>query len=544
MIRSDKPSASFLYSFLKQIGIQDVVLCPGSRNLPLIEAFVSASDFRVTTIIDERSAGFVALGIAKATHLPVPVITTSGSALLNLGPALLEAFNTKIPLIAISADRPSDLIGKGENQTFNQVGVFRNFVNAQFEIEENIEFVAFERIANKLYSHLFNESVQGPCHINMPFSEPLLPKKHILGEFTFELVKNVQKRSLGTEKIGKYSNSRIIIYNSISNGSTGIKKALHEGVNRFNWIVVNEIESNIYDDKSIVFFDSILKSNEDLNFDVLITIGDQMISKSARKRFKEVKKLVHFDVSSYKRTWDAFTSNYHHIQMPIEEFLMSLIEMEFKCDEDFSRLLLKMNADAQNHHVSYTEKLTYSELSLVEYLIQSFKSSTTVFWGNSSLVRYANWCSRNPVVTNYLNRGISGIDGVLSTAIGFQSKAEVENFYVILGDVSMLYECNALQSIHLVDNIKIIVFNNFGGKIFENIHPNLDSDHPVMTKHDYNFYHLAKMYELDYYHVDSLEEFNSVYQRFKSLTQSCAILEISLPECSNSDWNKYFRDRK
>lgn len=536
MIRSDKASVSYLYSLLKQLGVRDIVVCPGSRNLPLLHAFSSSEDFNIYPVIDERAAGFIALGMARASSLPVPVITTSGSAVLNLAPALLEAFYERIPMMAITADRPKEMIDKGENQTFNQVNVFANYIVHQLEIDENTSFESFELAANRLYPFLFDPGWRAPVHINMPFSEPLLSAKKILGEFKFDLRQNLAKPKTNLDKLSNFSNKKVIIYNSLSNCSTELENKLQEGAKNLNWIVVNDLQSNCCDKLFLNHFDRVLASN-DVPCEVLITIGDQMLSKSARNHFKSIKKLTHIDVSPYIRKWDVLSDRYYHFQMDALEFLDALLSEEFRCLSSYRDTIFSLDTKAGEQHHSFFSEFRYKEFSIIEYITKSFQSDTTIFWGNSSIIRYANWATRNPSVTHQVNRGISGIDGVLSTAIGYQAMVKKEEFYVILGDVSMLYESNALQSLDLIPSIKIIVLNNYGGKIFQNIHAGLDDAHPVMMKHDHSFYHLAKMYDLDYLHCDGLEDFKKTFLDFTNLKNSKAILEISLPSDSNSEWN-------
>ena len=140
MLVSNKKSALYLKSYFKQIGLTQIVICPGSRNLPLIVNFSNDPDFKVYSIIDERVAGFFALGLAKASRKPTAVITTSGSAALNLAPAMVEAYYQRLPLLAITADRPEERIEKGENQTIVQKGLFTNYVSYEREREEKISF--------------------------------------------------------------------------------------------------------------------------------------------------------------------------------------------------------------------------------------------------------------------------------------------------------------------------------------------------------------------------------------------------------------------
>jgi 2-succinyl-5-enolpyruvyl-6-hydroxy-3-cyclohexene-1-carboxylate synthase len=309
-----------------------------------------------------------------------------------------------------------------------------------------------------------------------------------------------------------------------------------------NWTVVNELQTNAYINGSIAYFDRMIANHPFLSLDVLITIGDQMISKLAREFFRSQKKLIHFDVAPYARKWDNLALKNSSIRSSEIDFLGRMIALEISSNKGFQEECSALEAREKRNYDDFMQDIQWKEFSLVEYIIQGFTNPTSVFWGNSSLIRYAHWAAKNPHIHNLVNRGISGIDGVLSTAIGYQIINQSEEFYCVLGDISMLYESNALQSIHLVDNIKLIVFNNFGGKIFQNIHL-LEDAKTVITEHDYHFFHLAKMYDIEYYVCDNLFEFQKTFLEFQALRNTRAILELVLPEDSNSQWNIHLKHK-
>ena len=540
MIISTKKSVQFLISYLIQTGIKNIIFCPGSRNLPLIQSLVENPNFNTYTVIDERSAGFIALGMAKESEQPVVLITTSGSAAVNLGPALVEAYYQQIPLIAITADRPKDSINKGENQTIQQVGLFKNFIKEEVEIDEKIDFKGFERLIRKVNISCFGIKNKGPVHINMPFSEPLLDFTEIIGEFRFDLAFKEEYKVPLMSVFSQFLGKKVLIYNTTANTNAEIANIISYGIKKLNWLVVNELTTNLYLHETIQHFDLICQDHSNLTTpQLIITIGEQMISKRARQYFKSIPNLVHLDISSYKRTWDLLAQKSYFIEGKGEIILGKIAEMKLCNPSEYLYQWLQADELATEYSTAFFTKESWKEFSIVQNFIGSLQSPTNVYWGNSSVIRYAHWSIRNEFCLNHANRGVSGIDGVLSAAIGRHLESKDDRSYCILGDVSFLYEMNALQSLYLVKGLIIIVLNNYGGKIFENIH-NLGKNKEVITKHNHNFKSICDMYKLEYQTCKNLKEFEGILNSSNYLAGNI-LIELCLEGDSNSEWDTYFK---
>ena len=172
---SDKKNVLQLVALLRAHGVRRAVLCPGSRNVPLVQAFATCGGFECFSVTDERSAGFFAIGLALHVQAPVVVCCTSGSALLNLHPAVCEAFYRRVPLVVVSADRPAAWIGQMDGQTLPQPGVFGGLVRKAVNLPE-VRTEEDEWYANRLVNEALLEVDHhgyGPVHINVPLSEPL-----------------------------------------------------------------------------------------------------------------------------------------------------------------------------------------------------------------------------------------------------------------------------------------------------------------------------------------------------------------------------------
>jgi 2-succinyl-5-enolpyruvyl-6-hydroxy-3-cyclohexene-1-carboxylate synthase len=536
---SSKKSIQYIISFFQQVGIIDIVICPGSRNLPLIISFKNAG-FNLISVIDERSAGFIALGISRGSSKPTAIVTTSGSAALNLAPAISEAFYEHIPIIAMTADRPKNLVNCGENQTIIQQGIFRNFVNLESEIEETITLKRAEALFQKVYHFTNNVRFRGPIHINMPFSEPLLNVDNLIGNYHFNLVEENIDFQQQRSNPNIHCQGNIMVYNTIENTSGEISNLLQKGINENKWLVVNEIQTNLHLSQSINYFDKLIHTHRDHLPEVktIITIGNQMISKAARAYFKSIQSILHIDIAPYSRKWDAISSNYIFIESEEAKVLKNLLKTNTNTKEFHNQWVDSVEL-VSNKHESFFNENVFKEWSVLYQIFEKTSSYANVFWGNSSLVRYASWSNFKPNIKHYVNRGVSGIDGVLSTAIGWQIKNESKNFFVVLGDVSALYEMNAFHSIHLIKSINVLIFNNKGGMIFDNIH-DLQGQDDVLTRHDFSFEHIAKMVKLEYISVSNLTELEAIIAEFNENEGKKRLIEIHFEEESHRQWLDYF----
>jgi 2-succinyl-5-enolpyruvyl-6-hydroxy-3-cyclohexene-1-carboxylate synthase len=540
---SNKKSALYLKSYFKQIGLTQIVICPGSRNLPLIVNFSNDPDFKVYSIIDERVAGFFALGLTKASRKPTAVITTSGSAALNLAPAMAEAYYQRLSLIAITADRPEERIEKGENQTIVQKGLFTNYVSYEMELEEKISFNLFEKNIQSLHQFLFQSPNSGNVHINLPFSEPLDSVEHLLGEFKINVSfkKGNPKLNLDS-KIAIQKGQNVIIYLSSFQEDLQLNQLLKDGVLNKNWVVISELHSG-WKHKNLISQIDLILSGDRIVYkpDILITIGETMLSKKFRNYIRSLEGLKHIDVSNSTRNWDTLSSDYKNI---IYNHNIAQI-LDFENTHSFQSSWLEAEIKANDYLKNRCQPVIYQEFSLVHNIINSIDNQSFIFWGNSSLIRYANWSNwkERAQLSHLSNRGVSGIEGVLATAIGYQSFIGTDDFYCFLGDISLLYETNSLSVLKYVDNFKILVLNNHGGRIFNQIHnwETLGETNALVTPHAASFEVLAKLYDIDYMKVNDLNSFLAQFSYLKS-QKGKILFEINLTDADWVSWKDYFNE--
>lgn len=519
-------SIQSLQSLIRSLEIEDAIICPGSRNLPIVNSLAHDTELHCTSVIDEREAGYIALGMAKASNKPVVLNCTSGTAVLNFSPAIAEAYHQGIGLLVITADRPLEMIDKGENQTINQTNIYQNYIRYSLELSN------YDRISDSQANTIHQELQYGPVHINVHIEEPL-------NEFTeyklekFELKREVLSTPIGLDiDFNKYN--KAILYVSDTMFTEKDLEILRRINTSNKCILVSENQSNT---NSILFEKCLDYSTEEHRPNLLITMGGKMISKKARECFKSLRNLKHVDFSKHKRNWNL-SNDYTCIQSSIIDFIELMLDKLIP-NIEYSQSWLALNSKAIEYHDSFMKNKPFNEFAVTQYIINNLSNDSVVYWGNSSVIRYANWSIQNPKIINLANRGTSGIDGVLSSAIGYASKYPNKDVYCILGDVSMMYEANTLKNIHLAPNLKIIIFNNKGGQIFNHIHYLEGKSKKILeTNTQYDFSKMSQMFDIQYIKCTKLNSMAKCFEESKkSVTNT--ILEIAFDN-DKSVWRSYW----
>lgn len=337
---SDKKNVLQLVALLRAHGVRRAVLCPGSRNVPLVQAFATCDSFECFSVTDERSAGFFAIGLALHVQAPVVVCCTSGSALLNLHPAVCEAFYRRVPLVVVSADRPAAWIGQMDGQTLPQPGVFGGLVRKAVNLPE-VRTEEDEWYANRLVNETLLEVDHhgyGPVHINVPLSEPLF-------HFTAEALPSVRRmvrrdmsdegRTLAfflKEELPKYRRVLVVSGQMSSDEAVGVAACLSGG--RVAWLT--EVLGNCPSASDAVRgFDALLYAarEEDLQAlrpDLVITVGGHVVS-------KRLKRLAELDLHSIEQPiragqWDEMAGLTSVSPLPVafDEELIGHCSLEAK----------------------------------------------------------------------------------------------------------------------------------------------------------------------------------------------------------------------
>jgi 2-succinyl-5-enolpyruvyl-6-hydroxy-3-cyclohexene-1-carboxylate synthase len=516
-----------LYNCVKAIvesckfnGLQYVVISPGSRNAPLIKAFTDDAFFSCISVVDERSAGFVALGIAQAIGKPTILTCTSGSALLNYYPAIAEAFYAQVPLLILSADRPKQLIDQWDGQCIRQENVYGNHVLASATTPEIFgHSQPFFDLTHALIQTC-KGSQKGPVHLNIPMEEPLYDFDLTQFElkFPYEQIESTLEVVLPSElKQVLTSKEKILWFNGASNEKLQISS--FGNIVFLNDIIGNGFAGNVH------YWEKILSAHpeiwESLQPEVLITTGKYTVSKILKQFLRKYQPKTHWHISECAFVGDPFGTQPKLVQMCPKELMETIAALQVRGNGDYLDRWRDLDRPALSSNV-------YSELEVCRLITETASSGTVFHWGNSMPVRYASELGRVNKKVHFSNRGTSGIDGCLSTAVG-HALVDPREQILIIGDLSFFYDANALWNELRPANLKIVILNNFGGKIFEKIHgpANMgDSLKFQTTPHQRNAKSLAGEHGITYLQVTSLEELNSKLDEFLTMN-AIGILEVA-----------------
>jgi 2-succinyl-5-enolpyruvyl-6-hydroxy-3-cyclohexene-1-carboxylate synthase len=548
MIYPKIPLAQSIIQICLAKGITDIIISPGSRNAPLTIGFANNPSFQCYSIADERSAAFFALGIAQQLKKPVVVVCTSGSALLNYYPAVAEAFYSQIPLIVISADRPQSKIDIGDGQTIRQENVFENHSLYNANLVEGSskgnDFKINEAIDAAFYK-------KGPVHINAPFEEPLY---ETVSELSVDVMVNHFASLNPLPTVGDLSE-----YVNIWNNSE--KKMILVGVNDPNLIsevtlealakeesvvVMTETTSNLHHPSFISNIDTIITpfTNADFEYlcpDILITFGGMIVSKRIKALLRKYKPKHHWHIDTL-RAYDTFGVLTKHFEVYPNTFFEGFLPLTNAIKSDYFEKMDTVKNIRNEKHRTYLANIPFSDFVVFDTVIKSLPQDSQLQISNSSAIRYAQLFEIDASIEVFCNRGTSGIDGSTSTAIGAAMVSKKPTVF-ITGDVSFLYDSNALWNNYIPKDFKIIIINNGGGGIFRILpghEENTVFNTFFETSHGLTAEHLAKMYSLVYTKASNKVDLDKGLQQLYAQNNQPAILEIFTPTLENDAVLKQF----
>ncbi len=523
---SDKKNILQLVALLKAHEIRHVVLCPGSRNTPIIHTLANHPFFTCYSVTDERSAGFFALGLALSNGRPAAVCCTSGTALLNLHPAVAEAFYQQVPLVVISADRPAAWIGQMDGQTLPQPNVFGSLVKSSVDLPE-IHTSEEEWYCNRLVNEALlelNHHGKGPVHINVPISEPLfsfsaeeLPDVRVITRYQGLNVYDRQYDDL-IARLNGYTKRMMVVgqMNLIYLFERKICKLLYK---HFAWLTEHTGNQTV-PGIPVKNFDAIIyalpeEEQAKLVPDLLITYGGHVVSKRLKQLLRKHPPKEHWHVAADGQVVDTFCS------------LTTVIEMDpFEFLEKIAYLLENKPCEYPKRWEQLSKQMAepdfaFSEMAAIGKVLKALPTDAVLHLANSSTVRYAQLFQIPDSVEVCCNRGTSGIEGSLSTALGYAWASDKLNF-VLIGDLSFFYDMNALWCNHLRGNLRIMLLNNGGGEIFQSL-PGLKMEartHRFVTAlHQTKAEGWAQEREFDYTAVHTMEELDAALPDFMQADQ-------------------------
>lgn len=441
--------------------------------------------------MDERSAGFQALGLALGTRKPVALICTSGTAVLNYGPAIAEAFYQQVPLLVLTADRPPESIDQWEGQAIRQRGVFENHTKYWAEFPTSDSSIEAQKHSFQIMERAFFEATSfppGPVHLNIPFREPFYPDG---GDSNIDWKKKGNSNLLFTRPDGKLNSESFHRLAEIFTASekrmvlvgqhlpdASLHNSLFALADYGHVVILGDFLNNIYEIKgTVTAFDWASEDSWSKDFfpDILITTGTGILSKKLKKRLKANAPMHHWHVCPSGFPGNPMGTITEVIHCNPAWFLAKLAEAVYFQNPKTQEKARLFQVSWVDRQIELSKRLEgqleteeWSDFQAVFKLVNALPSHTRFFVGNSMPVRYWNALSHRlrKGMEAYGNRGTSGIDGCISTAVGLATALPDQLFIVLVGDISFFYDRNGLWQRVLPNNLKIMVLNNSGGNIF------------------------------------------------------------------------------
>jgi 2-succinyl-5-enolpyruvyl-6-hydroxy-3-cyclohexene-1-carboxylate synthase len=533
------PLAQSIIEICQQKGVQHIVISPGSRNAPLTIGFTNNPFFKCYSIADERCAAFFALGIAQQIQKPVAVVCTSGSAVLNYYPAVAEAFYSQIPLVVISADRPQSKIDIGDGQTIRQENVLGNHCLYNANLREYAPAENDNLIQIALHVAV---TQRGPVHINAPFEEPLYDTVTEL-QVNPEIIKFITEDkhfSLGnnTKETWSKATKKLVLVGELFPNSVA-QNYLDVLANDPSVVVLTEKTSNLHHPTFIDQIDTLITPFTEDDFkafqpEILLTFGGMVVSKRIKAFLRKYKPAHHWHVDEL-RAYNTFGALTNHFETKINTFLSQLLT-ENAIESSYKSSIATIWKNRVAKHKEYTARIPFSDFKVFDFICQNLPKNIQLQVSNSSAIRYLQLFDLDKRIQVFCNRGTSGIDGSTSTAIGAASATNLPTM-LITGDISFLYDSNALWNSYIPKNFKIILLNNSGGGIFRILpgHQETETFNTYFeTSHQLNASHLAKMYGLDYFQASDETSLAQQYTKFLNQNEKPSILEVFTPEKENN----------
>lgn len=536
---SSKKNVLELAALMLAHGVTDVVVSPGSRNAPIIQTLAQHPNFRCYTVVDERSAAFFALGLIQQLQRPVAVCCTSGTALLNFSSAVAEAFYQQLPLLIISADRPLEWIGQMDGQTLPQLGAFRSLVKRSVQLPEpqNEEEGWFcNRLINEALLDLTRRT-SGPVHINVPISDPLfdfsatqLPAVRTIS-YTCATPLIFENQELS--KQWHQSARKMVVVGQLLPDEK-VKKQIQQLAETGCCVVFAEHIANVACSDVVANFDAILYALPQEQYgtfapDLLITIGGHIVSKRLKKFLREQKPTHHWHVTLDDSMPDLFQSLTDIVECDNVSFLSFLLNQTPHHSVAFASLWKNQSKELHKHHQEYCKTLPYSDLLIIKQLLPLLPVHAALQLGNSSTIRNAQLFTLNANIPVYCNRGTSGIDGSVSTAVGFAAVSSSPTFLVV-GDLSFFYDVNGLWNKHLNKNLRILLVNNGGGEIFHllpGLHKAESLDGYIACSHTTSAKQWAEAMNIEYLLATNQDELCEEMEHFVNKdTQKAVLFEV------------------
>jgi 2-succinyl-5-enolpyruvyl-6-hydroxy-3-cyclohexene-1-carboxylate synthase len=559
--------ANLIVEELVRHGIDYFCISPGSRSTPLTIAAVRHPNTTTKIFYDERGAAFYAMGYARASKKAAVLICSSGTAAANYYPAVIEASQENLPLIVLSADRPPELRNSGANQTIDQVELFGKYPRFFFDFpcpnkQDSASFVLSK--VSETVAHIMGSN-PGPVHLNCMFREPLAPKKEVwptgyldevkdwlASETVFQKIKTYprQGREQDTQKIISIieENSFGIILAGL-NENEADQRAILELAEKINWPIFADITSGLRFSSSknvIHYFDQFLLSEsiqERLKETPILHFGGQFVSKRLLQ-FLEKYKGQHIHILETEKIIDPAKSVSMRIQQPVQSLIKNILpKIPSKNKNVFCNELIRKNEIIGSHLNNFDSvQNSLNEVMVSRVISQDINENAALFLASSMPIRDMDMFGskgKEKVIIGS-NRGASGIDGTIASALGFAQGA-MRPLTLLIGDLAFIHDMNSLALLNNFEYpVMIVLINNQGGGIFSFLpvagYEEVFEDN-FGTPHSFTFQQAAQLFGLDYFNPGSVSELKRDYVMAQK-NKSATLMEIRTKRDENFNLHK------
>ena len=524
-----------------QLGVRHAVFSPGSRSTTMAMLFKEHEGFETYMNIDERSASFMALGIAKAHKEPTILVCTSGSAVAHYLPAILEAQYSGVPLIVLSADRPHTLLHVGAPQTVDQHKIFGTAVTyfEELAVPQEAHYYTYPRqVARKSYMKAM-DTKKGPVHINVPLFEPLVPelsRNHFeAGRSSFKVVKpnysDIFACGEGNNLLERYERILILAGPQIDVDEADMIRSFGEALQA---PILADPLSNVRGcgtSKVVIStYDALLAGKalwHELKPDCVIQFGQIVVSKRVQQMIASWTDVEYIEVNSTMDSMNPTGKTTMHVQASIDVF--THVYGKNNNSDTYLNIWRRLDQAGKKQLSSTIDEPHCFEGRTIRELQKQIPEDGQIFVANSMTIRDFDyfWFSGESKAVLYGNRGVNGIDGTISTALGLAANGRPT--YLVTGDLSLFHDLNglAVAKTHNL-NLTIILHNNDGGGIFEYL-PQKGTkhfDYLFSTSQGLDYSGAAKLYGCDYTKISSPDELSSVLAK---IGQESGVHIIEIP---------------
>ena len=543
----------YLIAGLKQGGVRQVVISPGSRSTPLALLVKREKDLQYFVAVDERSAGFLALGLAKSSQQPVALLCTSGTAAANFYPAICEAEASNVPLVVLTSDRPPELRNVGAPQTMSQNQLYADHVKFFVELalpESTPLMLRYSFWQGFQLATRATKGVKGVVHANVPLREPLLP------DLTQNTPIDLSLAQTSTQSLiaqGWFQKKGMIVL--------GSERSLAEAqlaltlANHLDWPIVGDPLSQLAScdgetQNYVKQADVIFEETRDLpEVEVILRFGKVPVTKNVMFYLRD-SQAVQILVDETQQWPDYLYRSQYLVAESLTKVAKQILQSTPKRDQSYLQAWQNLQKLAGQAIDETSEQFTFHESQLAMILMKTLARGEQLFVANSNAIRLVDRLSG--VSENsfqiFGNRGVNGIDGILSTVAGLAMQTKART-YLLVGDLTLFHDMNGLQLLKSYQlPVTIILLNNNAGGIFSFLSQRSltadDFDSLFATPLDLDFAQVAKTYELAYQKVESEADFEQAMANSRKLTGANLIELTSQAQVPVDFWQAVLSDFK